>query len=346
MQWTPPAAGWLSVRLWHRLIARSRSASRTIWCKEWLMKHARHGFARSAALIWVLLAGFGRPAIATTAAPPLAPPMPPAPLTSPGGAAGLDAAAGPPLLLAAGPGQLVQAPDLASRAELVRFDADLVRVLLALPQGSRVRLADWPVAPGERRDVVLARHEVYAPGARIFKVEGGSVTEVPRSPLVFFWGTHAGDPLSELSVAVDPRTHTLESLSRSAAGTFELRPLAPGKPGLHLVAEADAFLGGAAGGHRPDWTCAQDEVPPQQAPREPNLLPGLTPTAPQGPGSGLAAAASPAVAAESIAAGGASALRTATVAIDTDSQLLAGKFGNDTNAATSYLASLFAAINP
>ena len=304
-----------------------------------MLKESRRRFAWPAAsLLWVLLTSLA-------AAPSLASPLPQTPQIPQASQASGDL----PLLSAAGAGQLVQAPDLASPAELVRFDAQLVPVLLALPQDARVRLAGWPIGPGERRDVLLARHEVYAPGARIFRVEAGAVTEVPRSRLVFFWGTHADDPLSELSVAVDPRTHTVQSISRSAAGTFELRPLTPGKPGLHLVAQADAFLGAAAGSRQPEWTCGAAELPPSPPPREPNLLPGI------GGGQGSAGAAGGAGssalgAAELAVAGGgflaSSALRTGTVAIDTDAQLLSAKFANDTNAATSYLASLFAAINP
>src|ERR1700730_3341382 len=166
----------------------------------------------AASLLWVLLTSL-------VAAPSLASPLPLTTQTSQTPQTPQNLAGDLPLLSAAGAGQLVQAPDLASPAELVRFDAQLVPVLLALPQDARVRLAGWPVGPGERRDVLLARHEVYAPGARVFRVEGDAVTEVPRSRLVFFWGTHAGDPLSELSVAVDPHTRTVQSISRSAAGT-------------------------------------------------------------------------------------------------------------------------------
>jgi hypothetical protein len=262
-------------------------------------------------------------------------------------AAFAQTAANLPLIKAAGAGQKVQAPDLESPAELVRFDPELVPLLLALPAGARVRIADWPVAPGERKDVLLARHEVYAPGARILKVEGETTTEVPRSRLVFLWGLHAGDPLSGVFIAVDPQTRTVESLSHSAAGTFELRPLTPGKPGLHLVASAHAFSATAAKGHKLDWNCGVAALPGAATPpRELVVRPEIAGEGASSPAEapwndGAAAAGAGA----EIALTAASSLRTATVAIDTDAQLLANKFSNDTTTATNYIASLFAAIN-
>src|SRR5215470_17697669 len=69
----------------------------------------------------------------------------------------------------AGPGERVVAPDLKSTAEKVTLDASLMPRLLALPVEGSLAVADWPVAPESRRDVVLTRHEVYAPDARILR---------------------------------------------------------------------------------------------------------------------------------------------------------------------------------
>jgi len=225
------------------------------------------------------------------------------------------------------PVQRVKAPDLASEAELIRFDPELLPALLRVRPGERVRVSGWPVAPGARRDVVIARHEVYAAGARVLQIDAAGVRELPRSRLVFFWGTEAGDPESGILISVDPVSGIFESLSESAAGRYQLRPLVPGKAGLHLVATAEAFLAGATGGKKPSWHCGEETLVPlpraeaDQAPR--------TDPAPREPGA--------------VTAGG--AFNLATVAIDTDHEFMANKFNNDTTQATNYIASLFAAVN-
>ena len=226
------------------------------------------------------------------------------------------------------PIQLVKAPDLASDAELVRFEAELLPALLRVRPGERVRIAAWPVAPGARQDVLITRHEIYAPGARVLRVDAGGTREVPRSRLVFFWGTHASDRESGIFISVDPVTGTFESVTQSKAGQYQLRPLVAGKAGLHLVATAEAFLAGSTMGKRPSWHCAEESLIP---------LPVL-PAAGRDSQAGRVPRDPGAV----TASGG---FDLATIAIDTDHQFMANKFNNDTIQATNYIASLFAAVN-
>src|ERR1700753_3251058 len=120
------------------------------------------------ALPWILLAALALGAVPAVAATPTGP-------TAPAGS--LDASLPIAVARAAAPGQMVKAPDLASPAELVRLAPDLIPSLLALHTGERVRVADWPVAAGVRRDVLLTRHEIYAPGARIVEVSDHGVQE-------------------------------------------------------------------------------------------------------------------------------------------------------------------------
>jgi hypothetical protein len=261
-----------------------------------------------------------------------------------------------PAARAAGPGQRVKAPDLASEAELIRFDDELLPALLRVRPGERVRIADWPVAPGARRDVLIARHEIYAPGARVLRVDAAGVHELPRSRLVFFWGTVADDPISGIYVAVDPATGTIEALAQTAAGgQHQLRPLAPGKPGLHLLATPEAFLAGQGAKAHPEWACGEDQLPPGSA-----GIPGLHDPAVDSHSAGepppqrmLADPAAPlrlpqAAAERSgppVTASGIQSYDLATVAIDTDHEFMSLKFSEDTTAATNYIASLFAQIN-
>jgi hypothetical protein len=237
---------------------------------------------------------------------------------------------------AAGPGQRVEAPDLAGGpegAELIRFEAELLPALLRARPGERVRIADWPVAPGERRDVAITRHEIYAPGARVLKIDATGSHELPRSRLVFFWGTEVDDPISGIYVAVDPLTGTIESLTQSPGGAqHQLRPLVAGKAGLHLLATPEAFLAGQGAPPKPSWECTEDPLPPrpQSAVEEDTLA---LPSLPAG-----AERSGPITA----SAGG---YNLATVAIDTDHPFMSSKFADDTTAATNYVASLFAQIN-
>src|SRR6185436_2101063 len=102
------------------------------------------------------------------------------------GLAGTAATANPVRLTAAAEGRVIDAPGTDARAEVVTFGE--------------------PLAPGERADVRLTRFEVYAPGARIWKVEGARQNEVPRSRMAFFRGMAEDDPDIRVFVAVDPDT--------------------------------------------------------------------------------------------------------------------------------------------
>jgi Metallo-peptidase family M12/IPT/TIG domain len=241
---------------------------------------------------------------------------------------------------------IVKAPDLASDAELVRFDAELLPALLRVRTGERVRIAAWPVAPGTRRDVVIVRHEIYAPGARVLRVDAGGTHEVPRSRLVFFWGSLADDPSSGIYVAVDPVTGTVESLIRTAAGgQHQLRPLVPGKPGLHLLATPEAFLAGQGSHPKPAWSCGEDQLGGASAAAHSAAGLGARPPLLSLPAAAEPAAPLPAVAEISGPVTASAGFNLATVAIDTDHEFMSQKFSDDTTAATNYIASLFAQIN-
>jgi hypothetical protein len=245
-----------------------------------------------------------------------------------------------PVARAAGPGQPVKAPDLASEAELVRFEDELLPALLRVQPGERVRVADWPVAPGARRDVTMTRHEVYAPGARVLRVDAAGTRELPRSRLVFFWGTVADEPTSGIYVAIDPVNRTLEGLTKTAAGgEQQLRPLVAGKPGLHLIASPDAFLAGQGIRTKPTWTCGQEQLSAGGGVAGGAMMP-----APEAAAQAFALQ-SPAAEISGPITAASSGYNQATVAIDTDHQLMSLKFSDNTTNATNYIASMFAQIN-
>jgi len=225
----------------------------------------------------------------------------------------------------AGPGERVIAPDLKTTAEQVTLDPGLTPRLLALSVEESLAVADWPVAPESRRNVILTRHEVYAPDAKIVRVDGRRQTELPRSRLAFYWGTAEDDELVRVFLSVDPATGAIQSFTQSSEGLNELRP-APGptaKVGQHLVAPPEAFVGDATiQGEPPHWSCGEEDMAQNARHATGKALQSI-----------FGAAAAPFT-----------NLHTATVAVDTDNEFMLQKFNNDTTAATSYIASLFAAM--
>jgi hypothetical protein len=231
-------------------------------------------------------------------------------------------------------GQVIDAAGAAERAEVVRFGNTVAPELVGTALEESVRIAGWPVAPGERADVLLTRHEVYATGAKIYKIEGGRRTEVPRSRLAFFWGTAESDADTRVFVSIDPDTDQLDGFAVSPRGSHEIHPLSAAKlrtattpEAQYLVAPPETFVEQA--GETPAWSCGTGDgagalsalLGQQTAPSKAGDLPG------------------------SITAAAITTLHTAVLAVDTDNELLSIKFANNTTTATNYIASLIAQMN-
>ncbi len=213
-------------------------------------------------------------------------------------------------------GHATSAPD-GALAELVSLPADLATQLLELADGGAVLLAGWPLAAEERGDVELTRFDVYSPDARILEARGNGFVEVPRSRLVFFRGVAADDAETRLLVTIDPDSGRVTGVTNRRGEVHELR--AAGAPGTYLVAPAASFTPGE-GADEPSYSCGQ-----QTTALDRMLLPSTAP----GMATGKAI----------------TTLHTAVVAVDTDNELMNLKFGNNTTAATNYIANLIAAMN-
>ena len=242
-------------------------------------------------------------------------------------------ARGPVRIDAAAQGQVIEAGGNPNRAELVTFGTELPSSLLRVAPDQDVRIAGWPVAPDERADVLLTRHEIYAPDAKIWKVgKGGSLTEVPRSKRAFFWGQAEGAPETWVFLAVDPDSQEIDGFASKAGEVHKLRPLSAVQPSAtgsrqHVIAPSEFFSEELAKtGQRPNWGCGQEPsadlsflaepaTAPAQAPVEPIFAPAIT------------------------------SLHTATLAVDTDNEFMLQKFNNNAASATSYIANLIAAMN-
>jgi len=235
-------------------------------------------------------------------------------------ALGMAAVAGaqePRTLAGAGPALSVDVARPGGPAETLAIDAALAGGLLGTAVEETVRLTDWPVAPGDRRTVEVTRHDVYAPRARIVAIGGHGEEEVPRSRILFFWGTAAGDGSRRVLVSLDPDTGTLGGLGVTPEGVFEIR--AGGRRGEYRIAppvEPPAAAGGPAAG----FSCTASLKHPDGDVQASALAGGPAPST-------------------------LSSLHTATIAVDTDNELLSLKFSDSTSSAASYVAALVAGMN-
>ncbi|MBI4916177.1 MAG: hypothetical protein HY825_10045 [Acidobacteria bacterium] len=196
----------------------------------------------------------------------------------------------------------------------VELPAGAPATLRAAAIGVPVALDDWPVAPGMWADVVVTRREVYAKDAEIVVSVGRMVRPGERSSWRFFWGAATDDPAVRVMIALDDAGTVARAVSFTVEGAAEIRPSAIG--GVFEIVDADAAA--AAAGATP-WTCAQDSLPAE--------VPVAAPWPDEAGSDHLAT------------------LHTLTVAVDTDTELLSVKFGDNTTNATNYIASLFAAMN-
>jgi hypothetical protein len=214
------------------------------------------------------------------------------------------------------PSVLTVAPDGVSPAERVTIPESLRSPLLGLAEGDALAVQDWPVAPGVVRSLTFRRASVYAPDAEIFVVEAGQTRTVPRSSLAFLRG-ESSDGGTLALLALDPGTGAFTGMTLVDGEAFELLAPPAARPGEFLLAPRDGLL--PAGSEPLQSLCSQDQVP--------RIASGL--------GAGLGPAGSLSLASR----------HYVVVAVDTDSELLALKFANNTTSAVNYLADIFARMN-
>ena len=227
--------------------------------------------------------------------------------------------AGEPRVFAgAGPSIALELAGPGGPSETFAADPALAGALLATTIEETVSVVDWPVAPGDRRTVEVTRHDVYAPDARIVAIGAEGETEVPRSRLVFLWGAVEGDPSRRVLLSVDPEAGTLGGLGVTPEGVFEIQATPRrGEYRIASPAEAPAAAGGAATG---GFSCSASPTHPHDDARpSPRSGGPVTSTL--------------------------SSLHTATIAVDTDNELLSLKFSDSATTATSYVAALVAGMN-
>ena len=188
--------------------------------------------------------------------------------------------------------------------------------LAALPIGASLILERFPDGFGGHASLQFRRVEVYAAGARVIAVDALGEHELPRSRRIQLLGASA-DGRVRASLAFDPGFTNVAGTGVAPAGAFALsaEPVAGGS-GLRAVPLDQSLPPGVI----PQIFGGDDARPSGQA-----LPDALT----------LALAGTPS----------ATVSRRAVVAVDTDNELMTKRFGNNTTAASNWIADLFAAMN-
>jgi hypothetical protein len=189
--------------------------------------------------------------------------------------------------------------------------------LMNVAMGESLKLTDWPVMPGDRRDIRITRVSLYAPGAKIFEIGERGVRQVPRSKHRHFIGQIEGDQGSGVLIVLDPDSRGLTGLVVADDLSYDMAPVVGGNPTkLRVVATHERVAD-----FDPFWDCGGTSL------EAPLSVSRLTVTPKTG---------------TFTKAGGP---LEAVLAIDTDTELMSQKFGGSTSAATDYIADLIAAMN-
>jgi len=212
------------------------------------------------------------------------------------------------------PGQLEVSPDGVLQERVVIPDTVIER-LATTPPGTPLTIEGWPVAPGQRRAITVARHEVVDRSAPRLLVSPSGTAQLPASSRVHLWGHLAGGD-GRLMLSLDPAARSLRGFVVADGLVHDLVP----SRGGHVVAPAAERLAAKGWAVQP-WTCSAEEETLEAAAELPAHGTPLPPGAPESAG------------------------LTAAIAFDTDTEFMQLKFGNDQAAALDYIADLVAAMN-
>ena len=240
-------------------------------------------------------------------------------------AAALPAAAATipsPLRYTRQPGYAIErAPQAGER--LLDLDSRALALLRGAPRNESVTLQSFPFSPGATGDLVLERFEVVSPEGRILLEGAAGETSAPLPRGVHFEGHLDGEPDSRVYVGIPGEF--LVAILQTSAGLVYVGPDGPAAgPVQHVVRRSDSPENAELAPL--DWHCDADELVP--APRS-DIGSFGKPSKP---------------AAASLSALETSALKNATVTIETDQELLA-KFSGNVGAMTSYITTLIGQIS-
>ncbi len=186
--------------------------------------------------------------------------------------------------------------------------------LLEVAPEATVEVPAFGYAAGKafREPLALRRIDVYAADAKVYVARTHGLEEMPRSGLRLFVG--APEEPQRLFLAVDPEGGTFEGAVLDHDGTFAIRG--------RLTRHGLKVDGGERIDDRGTFRCGGSPAAPDPAVREQaGAKPVEIPPRPKG------------------------ILQQATVAVDTDNELMQLKFSDNASAANNYIAALFAGMN-
>jgi hypothetical protein len=201
------------------------------------------------------------------------------------------------------------APLLLDAAKLAKLDGIAI--------GARVAIDGFPVgAGGGTSSLTFERIPVYAPGARLIVVDASGEHELPLGKRVELIGKDASGNV-RVSLAFDPGFANVHGIGTSGSHTFVVKgERVAGGVRLRAVPLESTNPAGIM-----PQVVSGDDALPSGRPDPGSLQLALAGQAPTG------------------------ALRYATVAVDTDNELMSERFGNNAGAAASWIADLFASMN-
>ena len=208
----------------------------------------------------------------------------------------------------------------AAQFELSRTE---LQNMAQLSKGATVDIAALPLNSQSAAKVRLKRIEIYAPSARIYRMDSTGKHEIARSDWAWFIADDSVPNAPMLSLGIAPDGSRALGTLIATDGTFDLQGEAKSGDLALKVREASSLapegksLTTSCGGALPGSDLDPLGVPINRAIASPSK-----------------SSASPNA-----------ATRQAVIAVDTDNELLNLKFADNTTNATNYLAALFAAMN-
>lgn len=203
-------------------------------------------------------------------------------------------------------------------AAVAQVPAADVRSALALAVGESAEFAGLPVTMEQRSAVRMQRVEVYAPGARVLEATADGLRELPRSEWLHFRADPNQSNAPRLALSISADGSQAQGVLLTASG----RALAI--VGQHVGESLQFVVSNArkdADGRDALFVCEHSSHMRQAGASIWDGRSAATMALPEG------------------------APSTATVAVDTDNELLQLKFSDNTTTATNYLAQLFNGMN-
>ena len=199
-------------------------------------------------------------------------------------------------------------------ADLLHMPARERDALDALAIGDRIAIDGFPDGFGGHARMHFQRIDVYAQGARIVVVGRDDERELPRSTRIQLVGSNATGDM-RAAIAFDRGWKHVSGAGSSPSGAFAIvAETADGTLSWRVMPEDESLPAGVV----PQAMPGEDAIESGRA--RPLPAHGANPAATQG-------------------------LRTAVVAVDTDNEFMAERFGNDTTAAANWIADLFGTMN-